>query len=130
VTVRNVLFIQLGVIILADNQPGAHYFYLVTVITGWARGSGTTSSVTMYMSGTEGTSDRHVLEDTGGGVHDAGNENWFLIATPESLGNLRKVRVWHSSSGICPAWYVIRRNICVNKPVPCTTFKTNGRNKV
>lgn len=27
-------------------------------------------------------------------------------STPAALGPLRKVRLWHDSSGACPAWYV------------------------
>lgn len=95
---------QHGVIILADNDPDAHYYYLVTVITGWKGGSGTTSTVAMCMTGTKGTSDRHLLESPGIIIHETGSENWFLLATPEWLGNLTQVCVWHSCSGLYPDW--------------------------
>jgi len=57
------------------------------------------------MSGTRGTSMRHLLEEPHKLVHEKGAESWFLIATPTSLGDMKTVRVWHSCSGLFPSWY-------------------------
>ena len=104
---RVVCLLQQGVIVLSDNDPDAHYFYLVTVITGWKSGAGTTSTVGMCMIGSQGTSARHLLEDPHRLVHEKGSDNWFLVATTRVLGDLRTVRVWHSCSGLFPSWYGI-----------------------
>lgn len=42
------------------------------------------------------------------------NDDWFVIFTPESLGELMYVRIWHDCYGDHPNWYCKRIDvICV-----------------
>ncbi len=50
--------------ILEDNHPTDTYVYLVTVVTGWRDGAGTSSTVAMFMTGEDGVSERHLLTDS------------------------------------------------------------------
>lgn len=36
------------------------------------------------------------------------NDDWFLIFTPQSLGEIRSIRVWHDNGGSDPEWYCRR----------------------
>lgn len=33
------------------------------------------------------------------------NDDWFIIFTPASLGELQSIRVWHDNYGTYPDWY-------------------------
>lgn len=36
------------------------------------------------------------------------NDDWFLIFTPQSLGELESVHIWHDNYGSDPDWYCTR----------------------
>lgn len=36
------------------------------------------------------------------------NDDWFIICTPKSLGELQYIHVWHDSYGNNPSWYCKR----------------------
>jgi len=36
------------------------------------------------------------------------NDDWFLIFTPQSLGELQSIHIWHDNYGTDPDWYCIR----------------------
>uniref|UniRef100_A0A8W8HNY2 Polycystic kidney disease protein 1-like 2 n=1 Tax=Magallana gigas TaxID=29159 RepID=A0A8W8HNY2_MAGGI len=99
-----------GVIIAHENNPDHKYAYLVCVITGWWKNAGTTSSVSLSFAGTEGHSGRHCLSESvpGRQCFLSGYEDWFLVTTSHSLGDLRSLSVWHDSSGKSPHWYLSR----------------------
>ena len=91
---------------LADNDTNAHYYYLVTVLTGMMNNAGTTAKVFMIMFGDEGETKVHGLEDKHVDLFQVGSENWFLVAVKRSLGNLKTLIVWHDCSGMFPTWLV------------------------
>nr|XP_022331159.1 polycystic kidney disease protein 1-like 2 isoform X2 [Crassostrea virginica] len=99
-----------GVTIAHENRPDHDYSYLVCVITGWWKDAGTTANVSLSFSGTRGHSARHCLSESVPGKQCflAGYEDWFLVTTPQSLGELRSLSVWHDNKGKSPHWYLSR----------------------
>lgn len=95
---------QTGVTVLEDNDPGDVYLYLVCTVTGWWREAGTSSNVFMYMRGTNGQSARHALRDSKRIRFLSGAEDWFLLSTPCSLGELETLTIWHDNVGSSPSW--------------------------
>ncbi|XP_058485936.1 polycystin-1-like protein 2 [Solea solea] len=92
--------------LLEDNHPGAHYNYLISVYTGNRKNSGTTANVTVMLTGSEGESETHSLEDPDKPVFERGGVDMFLMATPFPLGEVQSVRLQHDNSGGQPSWYV------------------------
>lgn len=42
------------------------------------------------------------------------NDDWFIVFTPQSLGELKYIQVWHDSYGSSPKWFCKRIEvICV-----------------
>ncbi|XP_072051916.1 polycystin-1-like protein 2 [Amphiura filiformis] len=100
--------LKTDVIILPDSDPFAHYRYVVTVKTGMRRGAGTAATVTLTMTGENGSSLSHVLQNKMNPVLQRGSVDAFLITTRESLGDLLEIRVWHDNEGKSPGWYLSR----------------------
>ena len=73
-------------------------------MTGMRRGAGTTATVTLTLTGENGSSLSHVLHDRKRPVLQRGGTESFLITTRESLGELKEVRIWHDNSGKNPRW--------------------------
>nr|KAF6411309.1 hypothetical protein HJG63_015372 [Rousettus aegyptiacus] len=99
---------KVKVTVLEDNDPFAHYHYLVTVYTGHRRGAATSSKVTVTLYGLDGESEPHHLSDPDIPVFERGGVNVFLLSTLFPLGELRSLRLWHDNSGDRPSWYVSR----------------------
>ncbi|XP_062612733.1 polycystin-1-like protein 2, partial [Saccostrea cucullata] len=99
-----------GVIVAHENDPDNRYAYLVCVITGWWKDAGTSANVSLSFSGTRGHSARHCLSESvpGRQCFMSGSEDWFLITTSHSLGDIKSLSVWHDNSGKSPAWYLSR----------------------
>ncbi|NP_999801.1 receptor for egg jelly 3 precursor [Strongylocentrotus purpuratus] len=95
-----------AVTVLEDNDPYHQYLYNVTVVTGFRRGSGTTATVTLTLTGKEGQSDPHVLHDSFSPILDRGSTDSFLLTTAKGLGDIQALRLWHNNAGSSPNWYV------------------------
>jgi len=102
----------------------------VTVYTGYSSGSGTTANVCIQLHGSVNTSrvinyyiyfvigvdfityyDRpqvHWLYNSDCDVLQRFNDDWFLIFTTKSLGEIRNIHVWHDNYGERPNWYCKR----------------------
>nr|CAD7578612.1 unnamed protein product [Timema californicum] len=93
------------VVVLEDNMPKYSYKYLVTARTGWKMNAGTSSKVGFQLVGDHSESQPHILSAQGRKVLTMGSEDSFLLLTPDWLGPLRSVRLWHDSSGRHPSWY-------------------------
>ncbi|XP_035939154.2 polycystin-1 isoform X1 [Halichoerus grypus] len=78
--------------------------YEILVKTGWGRGSGTTAHVGIMLYGAEGRSGHRHLD--GDRAFRRNSLDVFQIATPHSLGSVRKIRVWHDNKGLSPAWFL------------------------
>ncbi|XP_013390791.1 polycystic kidney disease protein 1-like 2 [Lingula anatina] len=98
--------LKAGVTVLEDNDPENKYGYLVTVITGWRTGAGTTANVGCFIKGENGESDRHVLSDPRRPVFESGGVDSFLLTSAQCLGDLLSVTIWHDNSGAAPAWFL------------------------
>ncbi|XP_064609577.1 polycystin family receptor for egg jelly-like [Liolophura sinensis] len=95
-----------GVTVLTDNQPDDRYMYLIGVSTGWWRQADTSARVFMFLEGAMGRSSRHVLSDGRRKRFCKGADDWFLMTTVDSLGDLESVTVWHDNSGAHPSWFL------------------------
>ena len=93
-------------VVLMDNEDKSDYYYLVTVLTGWINGGGTTSAVAFFIAGNWACTKTHVIYDPDKHFFETGSENWFLLAAKQSLGDLKRLTVWHSSKGLFPSWLV------------------------
>ncbi|XP_027469305.2 polycystin-1 isoform X2 [Zalophus californianus] len=78
--------------------------YEILVKTGWGRGSGTTAHVGIMLYGAEGRSGHRHLD--GDRAFRRNSLDVFQIATPHSLGSVRRIRVWHDNKGLSPAWFL------------------------
>ncbi|XP_052071968.1 uncharacterized protein LOC127710241 [Mytilus californianus] len=86
-------------VLLCDNQKSAEYFYLISVYTGLRPGSGTKSNVSFILGGEDGDSGVRLLNDgTSEGIQSKTVKS-YIMATPDCLGGLTYVRVWHDNSG-------------------------------
>ncbi|XP_013410431.1 polycystic kidney disease protein 1-like 2, partial [Lingula anatina] len=98
--------LKAGVTVLEDNDPEHKYGYLITVITGWRTGAGTTANVGCFITGEDGESDCHVLSDPRRPVFESGGVDSFLLTCAQCLGDLVSVTIWHDNSGTAPAWFL------------------------
>ena len=100
------MFFQLGITFLADNDPRDNYQYEITVYTGIGGDAGTSSNVTIILCGEKTNSKPHVLLDEDKELFCSGSVDTFILTTPESLGELSSLQIWHNNKGNQPAWYV------------------------
>ncbi|XP_066494036.1 polycystin-1-like protein 3 [Tiliqua scincoides] len=99
---------KVRVTLLADNEAGAHFPYLVQVFTGYRRGAGTSAKVILTLYGAEGRSEPHLLQHPQTPCLERGEMDAFLFATRRPLGDLHAIRLWHNSAGPDPSWFVHR----------------------
>ncbi|XP_023567626.1 polycystin-1 isoform X3 [Octodon degus] len=83
---------------------GGRFKYEIMVKTGWGRGSGTTAHVGIMLYGADSRSGHRHLD--GDRAFHRNSLDIFRIATPHSLGNVWKIRVWHDNKGLSPAWFL------------------------
>ncbi|XP_047694072.1 polycystin-1 isoform X1 [Prionailurus viverrinus] len=98
---------------------GGRFKYEILVKTGWGRGSGTTAHVGIMLYGAEGRSGHRHLD--GDRAFRRNSLDVFQIATPHSLGSVRKIRVWHDNKGLSPAWF-LQHIIVRDLQTACSTF--------
>ncbi|KAM5130746.1 polycystin-1 isoform 4-T4 [Callospermophilus lateralis] len=83
---------------------GGHFKYEILVKTGWGRGAGTTAHVGIMLYGADSRSGHRHLD--GDRAFHRNSLDIFQIATPHSLGDVWKIRVWHDNKGLSPAWFL------------------------
>ncbi|GFO04514.1 polycystic kidney disease 1-like protein [Plakobranchus ocellatus] len=91
---------------LEDNMDQDIYMYLICVTTGWSVSAGTSSKVYMYLKGSWADSRSHCLFNSNQQLFQRGARNWFLLTTPDDIGDLLSVVVWTDFSGTQPSWSV------------------------
>ncbi|KAG8235316.1 hypothetical protein J437_LFUL003597 [Ladona fulva] len=89
---------------LEQNYPTDNYVYIVTVNTGAGDGCGTTANVALRLEGTIGLSRIYLLSTPGHKTLTSNSQDWFVLTTPEPLGELLNIRLWHDSTGQKPSW--------------------------
>lgn len=97
---------QSGICVLPDNNPDDRYRYEIAIWTGMRRNAGTESEVTIILSGDLQDSEprRLVNPDTEG--YQRGSLEKFILTTPEDIGSLYCIRIWHDNSK--GSWYLSR----------------------
>ncbi|CAK8686878.1 unnamed protein product [Clavelina lepadiformis] len=93
---------------VADNSPNDQYRYYVTIYTGSRPNAGTTATVSMRLLGKRQRSNAHVIQRENDNVLSVGSVQSFLITTPNSLGDIKAVRMWRNDGGSSPKWYLER----------------------
>ena len=58
----------------------------------------------LFDSGTDHTSHRKSLKTPVRKCFQTGFEDWFLITTEHSLGEITSVTLWHDNMGSSPHW--------------------------
>ena len=89
-----------------DNNPADRYRYEVTVHTARGKNTGTTANVSILIAGEEGQSAVHMLKSTSRTCLQPGSIDSFLITTPDNLGSLTFIRIWHDNTGKSPSWFL------------------------
>ncbi|CAO1308180.1 unnamed protein product [Diamesa serratosioi] len=97
-------FKKTKIISLESNHPNHKYYYLVTVVTGGFRKSGTTSKICIELQGLNNSSGPCMLYDDLV-LFKTNSECNFLITVPEYLGKLEKIVIWMKPSGTNNSWY-------------------------
>uniref|UniRef100_A0A6B2KZF9 PLAT domain-containing protein n=1 Tax=Arcella intermedia TaxID=1963864 RepID=A0A6B2KZF9_9EUKA len=93
--------------LLVDGEPGPKMLnYIVTVLTGKKRGSGTDANVHCSIIGSLDKVE-NVLLDNAKNNFESGMVDKFKIQTCD-LGDLKEFIVWHDNSGLGPGWYLDR----------------------
>ncbi|XP_025191851.1 LOW QUALITY PROTEIN: polycystic kidney disease and receptor for egg jelly-related protein [Melanaphis sacchari] len=101
------------IVILHDNYPGEDEVYLVTVYTGHSADAGTTANVCLQLHGNISSSRVHWLYNSNCDVLQRFNDDWFIIFTPKSLGEIESIHIWHDNYGKSPSWYCKRIEVTV-----------------
>ncbi|XP_076824368.1 polycystin family receptor for egg jelly-like isoform X1 [Clavelina lepadiformis] len=91
-----------------DNSPDDQHRYYVTIYTGSRLHGGTTAAVCMRLLGKRKTSNAHVIQRENGNILTTGSVQSFLVTTPQSLGDVRAVKMWRNDGGSSPKWYLER----------------------
>ncbi|XP_054958472.1 lipoxygenase homology domain-containing protein 1 isoform X6 [Pan paniscus] len=79
--------------------------YEVIVTTGYEPGAGTDANVFVTIFGANGDTGKRELKQKMRNLFERGSTDRFFLETLE-LGELRKVRLEHDSSGYCSGWLV------------------------
>ncbi|XP_061492303.1 lipoxygenase homology domain-containing protein 1 [Rhineura floridana] len=95
--------------------------YEVIVVTGFEKGSGTDANVLITIFGMNGDSGKRALKQKFRNLFERGSTNRFYLEILE-LGELKKVRIEHDSSGISCGWLVERVEITNSATGVTTNF--------
>ena len=99
-------FFQVGLVPVLDNDPADRYRYEVTVYTARGKKTGTTANVSILIAGEDGQSSVHMLKSTSRLCLQPGGVDSFLVTTPDCLGSLTFIRIWHDNTGKSPSWFL------------------------
>ncbi|KAH0521453.1 Polycystic kidney disease protein 1-like 1 [Microtus ochrogaster] len=88
-----------------DTTPG-HQLYAVIVDTGFRSPAQFTSKVFIVLCGENGLSDTKELCCPEMSLFGRNSRHTFILSTPNQLGPLQKIHLWHDSSGPAPNWFV------------------------
>lgn len=91
---------------LQDNDPHDEYFYEVTVYTGDVSGSGTTANVSIILRGHEREVCPKSLCDPKRQCFQRTGIDTFLLSSPQCIGEINNVHIWHDNTGSSPAWFL------------------------
>lgn len=100
---------KLLVPVLADNYPEDNYLYEIEVETGPLASHGTTSNIYFLLDGDKDDTGARCFTDPNREIFKSGALDHFILATPQSLGELNYMRLWTDSTGLgdMGAWYLL-----------------------
>ena len=95
---------KVGMCPLIDNNPADNYMYEIIVETGSQRSAGTKSNIFFNASGDICDSGVHHLTDPEREPFQSGHSDVFVMATPNTIGDINYIRIWHDNTG--GSWYL------------------------
>ncbi|XP_056594831.1 polycystic kidney disease 1 like 1 isoform X1 [Triplophysa dalaica] len=95
-----------GSFLLPENNPLDQFLYAVTIQTGFRSRTKMTARVHIVLYGDDGVSQTRELSSTDSKLFTCNSRNTFILSTPQSLGRVWKVHVWHDNGGQCPSWFL------------------------
>ncbi|XP_064648391.1 polycystin-1-like protein 1 isoform X2 [Lineus longissimus] len=98
-----------AVVYLQDNTATDRQRYEIIVETGFRKGAGTTSKVSLVLHGEEGMSEtRELVNENNQTLFERNSRDIFVMTLPDNIGPIWKVQFWHNNSGVSPSWYLSR----------------------
>ncbi|XP_043083010.1 polycystic kidney disease 1 like 1 [Puntigrus tetrazona] len=95
-----------GSFLLPENNPSDRFLYAVTIDTGLRSRTRMTAKVHFVLYGDKGVSQTRELSSSDSRLFTCNSRNTFILSSPESLGRVWKVRLWHDNEGSSPSWYL------------------------
>ncbi|XP_076794253.1 polycystin-1-like protein 1 isoform X1 [Arvicanthis niloticus] len=95
-----------GYIFLEEDTPPGHQRYAVVIDTGFRSPARFTSKVFIVLCGENGCSETKELHCLDKALFGRNSRHTFILSTPNQLGPLQKIRLWHDSSGPSPCWFI------------------------
>ncbi|GAB1295807.1 Polycystic kidney disease protein 1-like 1 [Apodemus speciosus] len=95
-----------GCIFLEEDTPPGYQLYAVVIDTGFRSPARFTSKVFIVLCGESGCSETKELCCPEKPLFGRNSRHTFILSTPNRLGRLQKIRLWHDSSGPSPCWFI------------------------
>ncbi|XP_059131313.1 polycystin-1-like protein 1 [Peromyscus eremicus] len=95
-----------GCIFLEEDTPPGHQLYAVIIDTGFRSPAQFTSKVYIVLCGENGLSETKELCCPEMSLFGRNSRHAFILSTPNQLGPLQKIQLWHDSSGPSPNWFL------------------------
>ncbi|XP_031568597.1 polycystic kidney disease protein 1-like 2 [Actinia tenebrosa] len=96
---------------LPGNDQRDTFSYEITVYTGLNQNAGTTAEVYLRLIGSLGDSEPRLLKDPEVPRFKRGAIDKFLLTSPQSLGSLKEIHIWHNNAGKSPGWFFFRMQV-------------------
>ncbi|XP_054980789.1 polycystic kidney disease protein 1-like 1 [Sorex araneus] len=97
---------KMGYIFLQESCPPDHQLYAVVIDTGFRTPARFTAKVYIVLYGENGLSEPKELYCPDTPLFESNSRHTFILSVAPVLGTLQKIRLWHTSSGSSPAWFV------------------------
>ncbi|KTG46295.1 hypothetical protein cypCar_00011285, partial [Cyprinus carpio] len=95
-----------GSFLLPENNPSDRFLYAVTIDTGLRSRTRMTAKVHIVLYGDKGVSQTRELSSSDSKLFTCNSRNTFILSSPESLGRVWKLHLWHDNGGSSPSWYL------------------------
>ncbi|XP_059380022.1 polycystin-1-like protein 1 [Carassius carassius] len=92
--------------LLPENNPSDRFLYAVTIDTGLRSRTRMTAKVHIVLYGDKGVSQTRELSSSDSKLFTCNSRNTFILSSPESLGRVWKLHLWHDNGGSSPSWYL------------------------
>ncbi|KAJ8376555.1 hypothetical protein SKAU_G00071350 [Synaphobranchus kaupii] len=91
---------------MQDNSPSDKQLYAVTIDTGFRSRPTMTAKVHIVLHGEGGASQTRELDVSHKLLFERNSKHTFILSTPDNLGPIWKVHLWHNNGGPSPSWYL------------------------